>query len=173
MSNPQLEFVASKAKEAGYTKTASGLVYKFISSKDTGLKPSSAKDTVTVHYTGTLTNGKVFDSSVKGDPISFPLNGVIAGWTEGVQLMKVGEKAEFVIPSDLAYGTSERPWPRLVGFFSSPLPPPIPPLTHWPCLSPSLHDRRSRLPRRDPRRRDPCLHHRAAQGERQDRLNWC
>jgi FKBP-type peptidyl-prolyl cis-trans isomerase len=58
-----------------------------------------------VHYHGTLLNGTVFDSSVqRGEPISFPLNGVIAGWTEGLQLMKVGDKFKFEIPPDLAYG---------------------------------------------------------------------
>ena len=65
------------------------------------------RDTVTVHYHGTLIDGTVFDSSVeRGDPASFPLNGVIAGWTEGVQLMKVGDKFRFFIPPELAYGAN-------------------------------------------------------------------
>ena len=69
-----------------------------------------ATDTVNVHYHGTLLNGTVFDSSVqRGQPISFPLNGVIPGWTEGVQLMKVGDKFKFEIPPDLAYGAAGRP----------------------------------------------------------------
>ena len=67
----------------------------------------AASDTVTVHYHGTLVDGTVFDSSVeRGDPTSFPLNGVIPGWTEGVQLMKVGDKFRFFIPPQLAYGES-------------------------------------------------------------------
>ena len=69
-----------------------------------GPKPS-ATDTVTVHYRGTLLDGTVFDSSYdRGEPVSFPLSGVIPGWTEGLQLMPVGSKWELVIPSDLAYG---------------------------------------------------------------------
>ena len=69
-----------------------------------GRKPK-AIDTVHVHYHGTLLNGSVFDSSVqRGEPISFPLNQVIAGWTEGLQLMSIGSKYKFFIPSELAYG---------------------------------------------------------------------
>ena len=72
--------------------------------KASGAKPK-ATDTVTVHYVGTLTDGTVFDSSVeRGSPATFPLDRVIPGWTEGVQLMSVGEKYKFVIPADLAYG---------------------------------------------------------------------
>jgi FKBP-type peptidyl-prolyl cis-trans isomerase len=64
-----------------------------------------ATDEVEVHYHGTMIDGSVFDSSVdRGEPISFPLNGVIPGWTEGLQLMKVGDKYRFFIPSELAYG---------------------------------------------------------------------
>ena len=73
--------------------------------KTTGTASPKATDTVNVHYHGTLLNGTVFDSSVqRGQPISFPLNGVIAGWTEGLQLMKVGDKFKFEIPPNLAYG---------------------------------------------------------------------
>lgn len=74
----------------------------------TGASPA-ATDTVTVHYTGWLTDGTEFDSSVGGQPISFPLAGVIPGWTEGLQSMKVGGKRRLVIPSDLAYGPSGNP----------------------------------------------------------------
>jgi len=76
----------------------------------TGPKPSSAEATVSVHYTGKLLDGTVFDSSVKrGQPAEFPLNGVIKGWTEGLQLMPEGSKYEFYIPSAMAYGPSGRP----------------------------------------------------------------
>lgn len=85
------------------TKTASGLEY-VVMTEGIGESPK-ATDTVSVHYTGKLLNGTVFDSSVqRGEPIEFPLNGVIPGWTEGVQLMKPGAKYVFYIPSNLAYG---------------------------------------------------------------------
>ncbi len=92
----------NKAKE-GVKTTASGLQYEVITAAE-GAKPK-ATDTVTVHYHGTLLDGTVFDSSVeRGEPTEFPLNRVIPGWTEGVQLMSVGEKYRFFIPYDLAYG---------------------------------------------------------------------
>lgn len=84
--------------------TASGLKYQVLKS-GTGTVSPKATDAVKVHYHGTLLNGTVFDSSVeRGEPISFPLNRVIAGWTEGLQLMKVGDKFKFEIPANLAYG---------------------------------------------------------------------
>lgn len=83
--------------------TASGLQYEVLTEGD-GAKPK-ATDSVVVHYRGTFPDGKEFDSSYKRmEPISFPLNGVIAGWTEGLQLMPVGSKYRFTIPPDLAYG---------------------------------------------------------------------
>ncbi len=92
----------NKAKE-GVQSTASGLQYKVVKMGD-GAKPT-ATDKVTVHYTGTLADGKKFDSSVdRGQPATFPLNGVIKGWTEGLQLMPTGSKFQFFIPPDLAYG---------------------------------------------------------------------
>lgn len=92
----------------GYTTTASGLKYKVVK-EGTGAMPK-AEDTVEVHYTGKLLDGTVFDSSVeRGQTISFPLNGVIKGWTEGLQLMKEGAKYEFIIPSYLAYGERGTP----------------------------------------------------------------
>jgi FKBP-type peptidyl-prolyl cis-trans isomerase len=92
------------AAPADAEKTASGLASKVIT-KGTGSAHPKATDTVTVHYSGWTPDGKLFDSSVKrGEPTSFPLNGVIKGWTEGVQLMVEGEKRRFWIPADLAYG---------------------------------------------------------------------
>ena len=97
------EFLAENAKKEGVKVTPSGLQYRVIT-EGNGAKPS-ASSKVKVHYTGKLTDGTVFDSSVqRGEPIDFALNQVIPGWTEGVQLMTPGSKYEFVIPSDLAYG---------------------------------------------------------------------
>ncbi|MEE2820313.1 MAG: FKBP-type peptidyl-prolyl cis-trans isomerase, partial [Pseudomonadota bacterium] len=96
-------FLADNAKQDGVTVTASGLQYKVLS-EGSGDSPK-ATDTVKVHYEGRLISGDVFDSSIaRGEPVSFPLNGVIPGWSEGVQLMKVGSKFQFTIPSALAYG---------------------------------------------------------------------
>lgn len=96
-------FLTENGKRPEVTTTASGLQYEVLT-EGTGPKPV-ATDNVTVHYTGTLLNGEVFDSSVeRGQPATFPLNGVIKGWTEGVQLMSVGSKYKFYIPSELAYG---------------------------------------------------------------------
>jgi peptidylprolyl isomerase len=89
-------------------KTASGLASKVIE-KGSGKEHPGAEDTVKVHYTGWMTNGDMFDSSVvRGSPLEIPLNGVIKGWTEGVQLMVVGEKRRFWIPAELAYGNTPR-----------------------------------------------------------------
>jgi len=97
------KFLAENAKKDGVTVTASGLQYEVLKMGD-GVKPV-ATDKVKVHYEGKLLDGTVFDSSYKrGQPISFPLNGVIKGWTEGVQLMPVGSKFKFYIPANLAYG---------------------------------------------------------------------
>ncbi len=94
------------AAPADAQKTASGLASKVLQ-KGTGKEHPTAQDTVEVHYTGWMTNGKMFDSSVKrGSSAKFPLNRVIKGWTEGVQLMVVGEKRRFWIPADLAYGNN-------------------------------------------------------------------
>jgi FKBP-type peptidyl-prolyl cis-trans isomerase FklB len=93
---------ANKAKE-GVQVTASGLQFEVIE-EGAGAQPV-ASSTVRVHYEGRLVDGQVFDSSIaRGEPIEFPLSGVIAGWTEGLQLMKEGAKYRFTIPSDLAYG---------------------------------------------------------------------
>jgi len=121
----RMDKVAAKEKEAGQsflenfvtkegaTKTESGLAYKVIK-EGTGATPG-AEDVVEVHYHGTLTDGTVFDSSVeRGKTISFPLNRVIKGWTEGLQTMKEGGKTKFVIPADLAYGEAGAP-PKIPG----------------------------------------------------------
>jgi len=98
------DYLAANGKKEGVKTTASGLQYKVLTAGK-GTKFPKATDTVKVHYHGTLIDGSVFDSSVeRGEPISFPLNGVIKGWTEGLQLMKEGDKFQFTIPSDLAYG---------------------------------------------------------------------
>jgi FKBP-type peptidyl-prolyl cis-trans isomerase FklB len=96
-------FLAENAKKPGVVTTASGLQYQVIT-EGTGATPG-ATDNVTVHYQGTTLDGKEFDSSYKrGAPATFPLNRVIAGWTEGLQLMKEGGKSRLFIPSNLAYG---------------------------------------------------------------------
>lgn len=96
-------FLAEHAKKEGVTVTDSGLHFRLISEGD-GPKPKP-EDIVRVHYKGTLIDGTEFDSSYsRGEPATFPLNAVIKGWTEGLQLMKVGSKAELVLPPELAYG---------------------------------------------------------------------
>jgi FKBP-type peptidyl-prolyl cis-trans isomerase FkpA len=101
-------FRDAAAKEPGAVTSNSGLIFTSLKA-GTGKSPSGS-DTVKVHYRGTLTDGTEFDSSYKrGEPIQFPLNGVIPCWTEGVQKMKVGEKAKLVCPSEIAYGDQGRP----------------------------------------------------------------
>jgi peptidylprolyl isomerase len=99
-----LAFLKQNSTAEGVVTTDSGLQYKVLK-KGSGTVHPSARDTVKVHYHGTLIDGTVFDSSVeRGEPISFPLYRVIKGWTEGLQLMVVGEKTRLYIPSQLAYG---------------------------------------------------------------------
>ena len=96
-------FLIENAKKEGVITTSSGLQYEIISN-GTGATPSES-DKVTVHYHGTLLDGTVFDSSLdRGQPATFPVNGVIPGWVEALQLMNVGSKYKLYIPSDLAYG---------------------------------------------------------------------
>lgn len=98
------KFLAENAKKPNIKTTASGLQYEVLT-PGIGKANPSATDNVTVHYKGTSIDGKEFDSSYsRGEPTSFPLNGVIPGWTEGVQLMTEGAKYKFYIPSGLAYG---------------------------------------------------------------------
>ena len=124
-----------KAAPADAHKTTSGLCSKVLAKGKGSTHPGPA-DTVTVHYSGWTTDGKLFDSSVRrGQPASFPLNGVIKGWTEGLQLMVEGEKRRFWIPADLAYGENPgggRPGGLLVfdvellGIKAAPKPPATP-----------------------------------------------
>ncbi|KZY30356.1 MULTISPECIES: FKBP-type peptidyl-prolyl cis-trans isomerase [unclassified Oleiphilus] len=97
------EFLAENKNKEGIVTLESGLQYKVLT-EGKGLQPGPT-DVVKVHYTGSLINGTVFDSSIdRGQPVSFPVNGVIAGWTEALQLMPTGSKWQLFIPSDLAYG---------------------------------------------------------------------
>ncbi len=106
-------FLAKKAGEPGVVKTDTGLLYKEIKA-GTGASPA-ATDKVKVHYHGTLRTGEVFDSSVeRKEPATFPLNQVIPCWTEGVQKMKVGGKAQLICPASIAYGEQGRP-PKIPG----------------------------------------------------------
>ncbi len=124
-----------QAAPAEATKTASGLAWKLLQAGKGEQKPSPT-DSVTVHYSGWTTDGKLFDSSVqRGKPTSFPLNGVIKGWTEGLQLMVEGEKRRLWIPASLAYGDNPgggRPSGvlvfdvELIAIKKAPTPPPVP-----------------------------------------------
>ena len=103
-NNPEKK--ADTPSDSTYIETPTGLKYVVVT-EGTGMQPT-ATDEVTVHYTGMLTDGTVFDSSVsRGEPTSFPLNRVIPGWNEGLQTMKVGGQTVFFIPSDIAYGADD------------------------------------------------------------------
>jgi FKBP-type peptidyl-prolyl cis-trans isomerase FkpA len=102
-------FLAANAKKPNIKTTTSGLQYEVLT-QGKGKTNPAATDNVTVHYKGASLDGKEFDSSYsRGEPTSFPLNGVIPGWTEGVQLMTEGAKYKFFIPSNLAYGENGAP----------------------------------------------------------------
>jgi FKBP-type peptidyl-prolyl cis-trans isomerase len=101
-------YLVESSKMPGITVTRSGLQYEVLQ-EGTGPRPT-ASDTVRVHYQGSLTNGTVFDSSYyQGEPVEFPLSNVISGWTEGLQLMRVGSVYRLIVPSNLAYGPQGRP----------------------------------------------------------------
>jgi FKBP-type peptidyl-prolyl cis-trans isomerase FkpA len=100
----QRAYLDWNATQRGWATTETGLQYRRVgAAHPDGARPDPT-DTVRVHYTGTFIDGREFDSSVGGEPIEFPLNRVIAGWTEGLQLMREGETFDFAIPGDLAYG---------------------------------------------------------------------
>jgi FKBP-type peptidyl-prolyl cis-trans isomerase FkpA len=108
----QRQALAGLSEAEGWRTTASGLKYRVLVGRGTGRRPV-ATDRVMVHYVGRFSNGEVFDSSVaRREAAVFPLNRVIRGWTEGVQLMSVGERYEFAIPAELAYGTGRGPIPN-------------------------------------------------------------
>jgi FKBP-type peptidyl-prolyl cis-trans isomerase len=105
-STPLTTAASAASPTNKWITTASGLKYQVLK-RGAGTVSPKPTDTVKVHYHGTLLDGTVFDSSVeRGQPISFPLNGVIRGWTEGLQIMRVGDKFKFQIPPDLAYGAA-------------------------------------------------------------------
>lgn len=105
------DFLVENAKRDGVQTTESGLQYEVVK-KAEGAQPK-VSDVVSVHYQGTLVDGSVFDSSIeRGEPVEFPVGDVIPGWVEGLQLMKVGEKYKFYIPSELAYG-AQSPTPAI------------------------------------------------------------
>ncbi len=107
VADANADYLAANAKKPGVTTTASGLQYRVIKSGGHGIKPRRT-DCVSVYYKGTFTDGRVFDES-HGTPIAFPVNRVIAGWTEALQLMRTGDEFELAIPSGLAYGANGTP----------------------------------------------------------------
>jgi len=106
--NRQALALAQRGPAQGWNTTPSGLRWRRIAGDGSGKHPGPT-DQVTVHYVGTFIDGTEFDSSIKrNEPATFPLNRVIKGWTEGVQLMGIGDKVEFAIPQELAYGPNGR-----------------------------------------------------------------
>ena len=102
-------YLAANAKKPSVHVTASGLQHKPLGRKGNNSQKPGATDCVTVNYKGTFIDGRVFDQSPPGQPISFPVNGVIPGWTEALQLMHVGETWQLTLPSNIAYGPSGTP----------------------------------------------------------------
>ena len=106
--NKQMLALAERHGGNGWNVTPSGLRWRLVAGNGSGKHPGST-DRVTVHYVGTFSDGTEFDSSVRrGTPATFPLNRVIPGWTEGVQLLGIGDKAEFVLPQQIGYGPKGR-----------------------------------------------------------------
>jgi FKBP-type peptidyl-prolyl cis-trans isomerase FklB len=114
LADANSDYLAANAKKPGVTTTASGLQYKVVKSGGHGVKPR-ASDCVSVYYKGNLVNGTVFDQTQAGHPASFPVNRVIRGWTEALQMMRTGDEWELTIPSGLAYGETGTP--------GGPIPP--------------------------------------------------
>jgi FKBP-type peptidyl-prolyl cis-trans isomerase FkpA len=107
----QRRALAELSTAEGWRSTPSGLRYRVLIGNGTGERPT-VEDRVMVHYVGRFTNGEVFDSSVqRGEAASFPLRGLIRGWQEGIPLMSVGERFEFAVPAELAYGNGRGPIP--------------------------------------------------------------
>ncbi|MFC3680931.1 FKBP-type peptidyl-prolyl cis-trans isomerase [Bacterioplanoides pacificum] len=107
------EFLTKNAEREEVTVTESGLQYEVLVAGKDGLEKPAATDTVRVHYHGTLTDGTVFDSSVeRGEPAQFPVNGVIKGWIEALQMMQPGDKWKLYVPAELAYG-ARSPSPKI------------------------------------------------------------
>lgn len=99
------KFMAETAKKSNVKKTETGLLYEIVEQGDMAMMPADGTDTVTVNYKGTLINGEEFDSSYqRGEPATFPLDGVIAGWSEGIKFVGKGGKIKLYIPAELAYG---------------------------------------------------------------------
>ena len=112
-SQKGVEFLAENAKREGVNSTASGLQYEILTQGSGEGESPAVTDIVSVHYHGTLIDGTVFDSSVeRNQPAEFPLNAVISGWTEALQLMKVGDKWKLYLPAEIAYG-ARSPSPKI------------------------------------------------------------
>ena len=145
---PTNDFLAQNLKKPGWKATAKGLQYRVVKATKEGPKPAPGS-TVTVHYEGTFTDGRKFDSSYdRQEPATFQLTNVIEGWQEGVPMMREGETWEFAIPSDMAYGPQDRgPIPggsillfkvRLLWVATpAPEPKPAPPATPAPAAKPA------------------------------------
>ncbi len=113
MADANSDYLKANAKKPGVHVTASGLQYKPMGRKGNDSHKPGGSDCVTVNYKGTFIDGRVFDQSPPGHPISFPVNGVIPGWTEALQLMHVGETWQLTLPSNIAYGPGGTPDGRI------------------------------------------------------------
>lgn len=109
LADANSDYLAANAKKPGVKVTASGLQHKAMGKKGSSTQKPGGTDCVTVNYKGTFIDGRTFDQSPPGKPISFPVNGVIPGWTEALQMMTVGEMWEITLPSNIAYGARGTP----------------------------------------------------------------